>query len=54
MPDIENEYVKETVTTSGTDTSHSFAVNATPKEKQGSSMQVGPNAVAQIKLGWLF
>jgi hypothetical protein len=48
MPDIESESVVANSTTGA------WEVKADPKQKQGDSMQVGPNVVGQFKLGWLF
>jgi len=48
MPDIEDESVTTNATTGASE------VVADPNEIQGSSMNVGPNAIAQFKLGWLF
>ncbi|MBK5285402.1 MAG: hypothetical protein JJE25_08350, partial [Bacteroidia bacterium] len=53
-PDVEDQWLKQTVTTSGTNTSVSYSVENKSKEIQGTSMQVGPNVVGQFKLGWLF
>jgi hypothetical protein len=61
--DLETEIVKNTTTdptTTGVfpNVSHSVTstntVTSAPNQKQGSSSGFGPNAVAQIKLGWLF
>ena len=49
MPDIESERVDVTSPTDVT-----WVVKENALEKQGKEMQVGPNAVAQLKLGWLF
>jgi hypothetical protein len=54
MPDIENQYVKETVTGTVPTETHTFTVTDAAKQKQGSSMQLGPNVIGQFKLGWLF
>ncbi|MES1181858.1 MAG: hypothetical protein ABUL44_03595, partial [Flavobacterium sp.] len=45
--DIEDQYV-------GSDTNGAAVVKDALVEKQGSSMQIGPNVIAQFKLGWLF
>jgi opacity protein-like surface antigen len=48
-PDIEGQGLAAQSTTD-----NSIVVKDTPAQVQGKSMQVGPNAVAKIKLGWLF
>jgi hypothetical protein len=48
MPDIEGQRVRANPTTGAAE------VVDVPAEKQGKSMQIGPNAVGQLKLGWLF
>jgi hypothetical protein len=49
MPDIEDQQV---TTTSSTEIA--AVVKDLPKQKQGDSMNLGPNVVGQFKLGWLF
>ncbi len=49
MPDIESQRVD---VTSATEIAAVVKDNA--KQKQGDSMQLGPNVVGQFKLGWLF
>jgi len=46
--DLESQYIDFNAT------NFSYTVKDAPKAKQGSSFQVGPNAVGQLKLGWLF
>jgi hypothetical protein len=48
MPDIEDQLNRQNQTTGA------WEVVDKLKEKQGSSMQVGPNVIGQMKLGWLF
>ena len=48
MPDLKDESVVVNSTTGA------YEVKADPDQKQGDSMQVGPNVVGQFKLGWLF
>ncbi len=48
MPDIEDESVVTNTTTGAAE------IKADDKEIQGSSMNVGPNVNAKLKLGWLF
>jgi hypothetical protein len=47
-PDVTSESVVVNPTTGASE------VKANADEIQGSSMNIGPNAIAQIKLGWLF
>jgi len=47
-PDIESEGFNVN------STSGAWELKENPLQKQGSSMQVGPNVVGKIKLGWLF
>ncbi|MCX6292092.1 MAG: outer membrane beta-barrel protein [Bacteroidetes bacterium] len=48
MPDIEQTSAQNNSTTGA------FELVTDPKQKQGSSMNVGPNVTGQLKLGWLF
>ena len=56
MPDIEDQRLDVTTTTTQVPPSitTTYSVVSKAKEKQGTSMQVGPNVVGQFKLGWLF
>jgi opacity protein-like surface antigen len=48
-PDIEGQHLDLQSTTDNT-----IVVMDSPAQVQGKTMQVGPNVVGQIKLGWLF